>query len=81
MKVIEDLPKSKLNSGDLKMKVTTGRVQRPAKSRENRIQTRILKQDLAGSFENKEVRIYYNYIFACHDCCGHTLDHHHSSLS
>uniref|UniRef100_A0A7N5KGM5 TBC1 domain family member 31 n=1 Tax=Ailuropoda melanoleuca TaxID=9646 RepID=A0A7N5KGM5_AILME len=36
------------------MKVTTGRVQRPAKSRENRIQTRILKQDLAGSFENKE---------------------------
>uniref|UniRef100_A0A452RAM5 TBC1 domain family member 31 n=1 Tax=Ursus americanus TaxID=9643 RepID=A0A452RAM5_URSAM len=54
VKVIEDLPKSKLNSGDLKMKVTTGRVQRPAKSRENRIQTRILKQDLAGSFENKE---------------------------
>ncbi|XP_034867735.1 TBC1 domain family member 31 isoform X1 [Mirounga leonina] len=54
VKVIEDLPKSKLNSGDLKIKVTTGRVQRPAKSRENKIQTRILKQDLAGSFENKE---------------------------
>ncbi|XP_044770236.1 TBC1 domain family member 31 isoform X8 [Neomonachus schauinslandi] len=54
VKVIEDLPKSKLNSGGLKIKVTTGRVQRPAKSRENKIQTRILKQDLAGSFENKE---------------------------
>ncbi|XP_022358098.1 TBC1 domain family member 31 isoform X2 [Enhydra lutris kenyoni] len=54
VKVIEDVPKRKLNSGDLKMKVTTGRVQRPAKLRENRMQTRILKQDLAGSFENKE---------------------------
>uniref|UniRef100_A0A8C7AKV7 TBC1 domain family member 31 n=1 Tax=Neovison vison TaxID=452646 RepID=A0A8C7AKV7_NEOVI len=54
VKVIEDVPKRKLNSGDLKMKVTTGRVQRPAKSRENRMQTRVLKQDLAGSFENKE---------------------------
>ena len=63
MKVIEDLPKSKLNSGDLKMKVTSGRVQRPARSRENRIQTRILKKDLTGSFENKEVRIYYDDIF------------------
>uniref|UniRef100_A0A8C0MLX7 TBC1 domain family member 31 n=1 Tax=Canis lupus familiaris TaxID=9615 RepID=A0A8C0MLX7_CANLF len=36
------------------MKVTSGRVQRPARSRENRIQTRILKKDLTGSFENKE---------------------------
>uniref|UniRef100_A0A8D1C7Y1 TBC1 domain family member 31 n=1 Tax=Sus scrofa TaxID=9823 RepID=A0A8D1C7Y1_PIG len=36
------------------MKVTSGRVQRPAKSRENKIQTRILKQDLTGNFENKE---------------------------
>ncbi|XP_019573314.2 TBC1 domain family member 31 isoform X4 [Rhinolophus sinicus] len=54
VKVIEDLPKSKLTSGDLKMKVTSGRVQRPAKSRENQIQTRILKQDLTGHFENKE---------------------------
>uniref|UniRef100_A0A8C3WUQ8 TBC1 domain family member 31 n=1 Tax=Catagonus wagneri TaxID=51154 RepID=A0A8C3WUQ8_9CETA len=36
------------------MKVTSGRVQRPAKSRENKIQTRILKQDLTGHFENKE---------------------------
>ncbi|XP_045309736.1 TBC1 domain family member 31 isoform X11 [Leopardus geoffroyi] len=54
VKVIEDLPKSKLNSGGLKMKVTSGRVQRPAKSRENKIQARILKQDLTGNFENKE---------------------------
>uniref|UniRef100_A0A8D0WRJ9 TBC1 domain family member 31 n=1 Tax=Sus scrofa TaxID=9823 RepID=A0A8D0WRJ9_PIG len=54
VKVIEDLPKRKVSSGDLKMKVTSGRVQRPAKSRENKIQTRILKQDLTGNFENKE---------------------------
>nr|XP_058898769.1 TBC1 domain family member 31 isoform X5 [Kogia breviceps] len=54
VKVIEDLPKRKVNSGDLKMKVTSGRVQRPAKSRENKIQARILKQDLTGNFENKE---------------------------
>ncbi|XP_004373085.1 TBC1 domain family member 31 [Trichechus manatus latirostris] len=54
VKVIEDLPKSKLNSSDLKMKVTSGRVQRPTKSRESKIQTRILKQDLTGNFENKE---------------------------
>ncbi|XP_058131963.1 TBC1 domain family member 31 isoform X7 [Dasypus novemcinctus] len=54
VKVIEDLPKSKLSSSDLKMKVTSGRVQRPAKSRESKIQTRILKQDLNDNFENKE---------------------------
>lgn len=36
VKVIEDLPKRKVSSGDLKMKVTSGRVQRPAKSRENK---------------------------------------------
>ncbi|XP_036686817.1 TBC1 domain family member 31 isoform X6 [Balaenoptera musculus] len=54
VKVIEDLPKRKVNSGDLKMKVTSGRVQRPAKSRENKIQASILKQDLTGNFENKE---------------------------
>lgn len=47
-----------MNSGDLKMKVTSGRVQRPAKSRENKIQARILKQDLTGNFENKKVRLY-----------------------
>uniref|UniRef100_A0A8C2NZK5 TBC1 domain family member 31 n=1 Tax=Capra hircus TaxID=9925 RepID=A0A8C2NZK5_CAPHI len=54
VKVIEDLPKKKGNSGDLKVKVTSGRVQRPAKSRESKIQTRILKQDLSGSLEKKE---------------------------
>ncbi|XP_053064588.1 TBC1 domain family member 31 isoform X7 [Acinonyx jubatus] len=54
VKVIEDLPKNKLNSGGLKTKVTSGRVQRPAKSRENKIQARILRQDLTGNFENKE---------------------------
>ncbi|XP_031295430.2 TBC1 domain family member 31 isoform X3 [Camelus dromedarius] len=54
VKVIEDLPKKKVNSGDLKVKVKSGRIQRPAKSRESKAQTRILKQDLAGNFENKE---------------------------
>lgn len=61
MKVIEDLPKKKGNSGDLKVKVTSGRVQRPAKSRESKTQTRILKQDLSGSLEKKEVRMYYTF--------------------
>lgn len=60
MKVIEDLPKRKLTSGDFKMKVTSGRVQRPAKSKENKIQTRILKQDLTGHLENKEVRTHHD---------------------
>uniref|UniRef100_A0A8D2AZL5 TBC1 domain family member 31 n=1 Tax=Sciurus vulgaris TaxID=55149 RepID=A0A8D2AZL5_SCIVU len=36
------------------MMVASGRVQRPAKSRESKIQTRILKQDLTSNFENKE---------------------------
>ncbi|XP_053415623.1 TBC1 domain family member 31 isoform X2 [Nycticebus coucang] len=54
VKVIEDLPKSKLKSVDLKMKVTSGRVQQPAKSRERKVQTRILKQGLARNFESKE---------------------------
>ena len=58
MKVIEDLPKKKGNSGDLKVKVTSGRVRRPARSRESKIQTRILKQDLTCGFEKKEVRLY-----------------------
>ncbi|XP_047278388.1 TBC1 domain family member 31 isoform X11 [Homo sapiens] len=54
VKVIEDLPKNKLSSSDLKMKVTSGRVQQPAKSRESKMQTRILKQDLTGDFESKK---------------------------
>uniref|UniRef100_A0A2R8MAV6 TBC1 domain family member 31 n=1 Tax=Callithrix jacchus TaxID=9483 RepID=A0A2R8MAV6_CALJA len=36
------------------MKVTSGRVQQPAKSRESKIQTRILKQDVTGNFESKK---------------------------
>ncbi|XP_066121835.1 TBC1 domain family member 31 isoform X1 [Saccopteryx bilineata] len=54
VKVIEDLPRSKLTSSDLKVTVTSGRVQRPPKSRETKLQTRILKQDLPGTLENKE---------------------------
>uniref|UniRef100_A0A8D2HMD6 TBC1 domain family member 31 n=1 Tax=Urocitellus parryii TaxID=9999 RepID=A0A8D2HMD6_UROPR len=54
VKVIEDLPKNKLNASDVKMMVPSGRVQRPTKSRDSKIQTRILKQDLTGTFENKE---------------------------
>ncbi|XP_040835291.1 TBC1 domain family member 31 isoform X7 [Ochotona curzoniae] len=55
VKVIEDLPKNRLSSGDLQMKVTAGKVQRPAlRPKDSRIQTRILKQDLTGNVENKE---------------------------
>ncbi|CAO2602254.1 TBC1 domain family member 31 [Lemmus lemmus] len=54
VKVIEDLPNNTLSSSTLKMKMVSGRVQRPARSKESRIQTRILKQDLAGNVENKE---------------------------
>uniref|UniRef100_A0A2K6BWQ1 TBC1 domain family member 31 n=1 Tax=Macaca nemestrina TaxID=9545 RepID=A0A2K6BWQ1_MACNE len=36
------------------MKVTSGRVQQPAKPRGSKIQTRILKQDLTGDFESKK---------------------------
>ncbi|XP_013363374.1 PREDICTED: TBC1 domain family member 31 isoform X2 [Chinchilla lanigera] len=54
VKVIEDLPKHKLSSSDIKMKITSGKVQQLAKSKESKIQTRILKQDLMGNCENKE---------------------------
>ncbi|XP_076411868.1 TBC1 domain family member 31 isoform X3 [Peromyscus maniculatus bairdii] len=54
VKVIEDLPNNKLRSSNLKMKIMSGRVQRPARSKESKIQTRILKQDLTGNLENKE---------------------------
>uniref|UniRef100_A0A2K6A8E7 TBC1 domain family member 31 n=1 Tax=Mandrillus leucophaeus TaxID=9568 RepID=A0A2K6A8E7_MANLE len=36
------------------MKVTSGRVQQPAKPRGSKIQTRILKQDLTGDFKSKK---------------------------
>ncbi|XP_038198463.1 TBC1 domain family member 31 isoform X3 [Arvicola amphibius] len=54
VKVIEDLPNNTPSSGNLKMKMVSGGVQRPARSKESRIQTRTLKQDLAGNVENKE---------------------------
>nr|XP_012598767.1 TBC1 domain family member 31 isoform X2 [Microcebus murinus] len=54
VKVIENFPKNKQSSVGLKMKVTSGRVQQPAKSRESKIQTRLLKQDPTGYFESKE---------------------------
>nr|XP_044999254.1 TBC1 domain family member 31 [Jaculus jaculus] len=54
VKVIEELPKNTLSSNDLKMKIVSKRIQRPTKSRENKAQTRILKQGLAGNFENEE---------------------------
>uniref|UniRef100_A0A8C5P694 TBC1 domain family member 31 n=1 Tax=Jaculus jaculus TaxID=51337 RepID=A0A8C5P694_JACJA len=55
VKVIEELPKNTLSSNDLKMKIVSKRIQRPTKSRENKAQTRILKQGLAGNFENEEL--------------------------
>ncbi|KAM5281257.1 TBC1 domain family member 31 isoform 6-T6 [Ctenodactylus gundi] len=56
VKVVEDMPKNKLSSNNLKMKITSGRVQRPVRPKESKqkIQTRILKQDLTGNSENKE---------------------------
>ncbi|XP_054982919.1 TBC1 domain family member 31 isoform X2 [Sorex araneus] len=53
VKVIEDLPKNKLNSGDLKMKVVSGRVQRPVRSRESKAQARTLRQGLSGPWESE----------------------------
>ncbi|XP_073925248.1 TBC1 domain family member 31 isoform X2 [Castor canadensis] len=54
VKVIEDLPKNTLTSSNPKMKIMSQRVQRPARSRETKIQTRVLKQDLSSNSENKE---------------------------
>ncbi|XP_023574585.1 TBC1 domain family member 31 [Octodon degus] len=59
VKVIEDLPKNRLSASDLKMKVTSGRVQQPARSSAGKMQTRVLKQDLMGKFENKENELSY----------------------
>ncbi|XP_021500924.1 TBC1 domain family member 31 isoform X4 [Meriones unguiculatus] len=53
-KVIEDLPSS---SSNLKMKIMPGRVQRSARCKESKIQTRILKQDLTSNLENKENKL------------------------
>ncbi|XP_012978024.1 TBC1 domain family member 31 isoform X2 [Mesocricetus auratus] len=54
VKVVEDLPNNTLGSRALKMKMGSGRVQRPARPKDSKIQTRILKQDLMGNLENKE---------------------------
>ncbi|GAB1299377.1 TBC1 domain family member 31 [Apodemus speciosus] len=54
VKVIEDLPNNTVSSSNLKMKIMSGRVQRPARCKESKIQTQVLKQDLTGSLENKE---------------------------
>ncbi|XP_055965788.1 TBC1 domain family member 31 isoform X2 [Sorex fumeus] len=53
VKVIEDLPKNKLNSGDLKMKVASRRVQRPVRSRETKAQAWTLRQGLPGPWESE----------------------------
>nr|XP_038934720.1 TBC1 domain family member 31 isoform X4 [Rattus norvegicus] len=54
VKVIEDLPNNTVSSNNLKVKVMSGRVQRPARCKERKNQTRVLKQDLTGNLENKE---------------------------
>ncbi|OBS67011.1 hypothetical protein A6R68_04445, partial [Neotoma lepida] len=54
VKVIEDLPNNTLRPSNLKMKIMSGRVQRPARSQESKIQTRVLKQDLTGNLKDKE---------------------------
>ncbi|XP_048215123.1 TBC1 domain family member 31 isoform X1 [Perognathus longimembris pacificus] len=54
VKVIEDLPKNVPQSSDVKMKIASGRVLRPARCRERKTQARIVKQDLTGHLENKE---------------------------
>lgn len=54
VKVIEDLPNNTVSSNNLKVKVMSGRVQRPARCEERKNQTRVLKQDLTGNLENKE---------------------------
>ncbi|KAM6216081.1 TBC1 domain family member 31 [Rhynchocyon petersi] len=54
VKVIEDLPKNKPGSSDLKMRITSGRVQQPAKVKAGKIQMRIVKQDMPGNIANKE---------------------------
>ncbi|XP_052603798.1 TBC1 domain family member 31 isoform X1 [Peromyscus californicus insignis] len=54
VKVIEDLPNNTPRSSNLKTKIMSGRVGRPARSKESKIPTRILKHDLTGNLENKE---------------------------
>uniref|UniRef100_A0A8C8R4Z7 TBC1 domain family member 31 n=1 Tax=Pelusios castaneus TaxID=367368 RepID=A0A8C8R4Z7_9SAUR len=53
VKVVEDLSKGKLGASKLTMRVTTGRSERPWKSK-GKIQTRVLKPQGNTSLENKE---------------------------
>ncbi|XP_075405425.1 TBC1 domain family member 31 [Tenrec ecaudatus] len=54
VKVIEDLPKSHGSASELKVKVTSGRVQRPAKAREGKAHLSTVKRELAGKVEDAE---------------------------
>ncbi|XP_025965905.2 TBC1 domain family member 31 isoform X2 [Dromaius novaehollandiae] len=53
-KVVEDWSTCKLGTNKLTMRVTSGRSERPWKSRGNKIQTRSLKPQINTSLENKE---------------------------
>ncbi|XP_067146301.1 TBC1 domain family member 31 isoform X4 [Apteryx mantelli] len=53
-KVVEDWSKCKLGANKLKVRVTSGRSERPWKSRGSKIQTRSLKPQVNTSLENKE---------------------------
>ncbi|XP_053874879.1 TBC1 domain family member 31 isoform X4 [Malaclemys terrapin pileata] len=54
VKVVEDLSKGKLGASKLTMRVTSGRSERPWKSRGSKTQTRVLKPQVNTSLENKE---------------------------
>ncbi|XP_030409634.1 TBC1 domain family member 31 isoform X4 [Gopherus evgoodei] len=54
VKVVEDLSKDKLGASKLTMRVTSGRSERPWKSRGSKTQTRVLKPQVNTSLENKE---------------------------
>ncbi|KAI6075221.1 TBC1 domain family member 31 [Aix galericulata] len=53
-KVVEDWPRCKSEANKLTMKVSSGRSERPWKSKGNKIQTRLLKVQANTSLENKE---------------------------
>uniref|UniRef100_A0A8C3I719 TBC1 domain family member 31 n=1 Tax=Chrysemys picta bellii TaxID=8478 RepID=A0A8C3I719_CHRPI len=54
VKIVEDLSKGKLGASKLTMRVTSGRSERPWKSRGSKTQTRVLKPQVNTSLENKE---------------------------
>ncbi|XP_019383664.1 PREDICTED: TBC1 domain family member 31 [Gavialis gangeticus] len=53
-RVVEDLSKNKAGTSKLTVKVSSGRSERPWKSKGNKIQTKVLKPQLNMSLENKE---------------------------